>query len=313
MQCTPPVSARKTSPPRVMRILPPTVPRVTRNTCERTTAPVQDVAPGLPRSAMSSARPRASSRARTRLFISFRRQAVFSRLGTWCHDHRKLVLGLWVGRAPPRQRHRPAPSATPSATSSTCPTSSPKTGFDILDDHFGGQGTGIIGTIVFQADQGVDDPEVQAPMQDAVRRGRRARRRGPGREPLRARAASSRSRPRATEAGQDRLRQRRAARRHRVPPGRARSATRSSTTSPDIDGLRVELGGFIFAEFEEPSSEALGLGLRHRHPDRRLRLGAGHGPAGRRRAVRHRHRHRASSRCSATSARSPTSPPSSAS
>jgi len=28
---------------------------------------------------------------------------------------------------------------------------------------------------------------------------------------------------------------------------------------PDIDGLRVELGGFIFAEFEEPNSEALGL------------------------------------------------------
>ena len=29
--------------------------------------------------------------------------------------------------------------------------------------------------------------------------------------------------------------------------------------APDIDGLRIELGGFIFAEFEEPSSEVLGL------------------------------------------------------
>ena len=28
---------------------------------------------------------------------------------------------------------------------------------------------------------------------------------------------------------------------------------------PDVDGLRVELGGFIFAEFEEPNSEVLGL------------------------------------------------------
>ncbi len=28
---------------------------------------------------------------------------------------------------------------------------------------------------------------------------------------------------------------------------------------PEVKGLRVELGGFIFAGFEEPSSEALGL------------------------------------------------------
>ena len=28
---------------------------------------------------------------------------------------------------------------------------------------------------------------------------------------------------------------------------------------PDIEGLRVELGGFIFAEFEQPHSELLGL------------------------------------------------------
>ncbi len=28
---------------------------------------------------------------------------------------------------------------------------------------------------------------------------------------------------------------------------------------PEIDGLRVEMGGFIFAEFEEPSSELFGL------------------------------------------------------
>ena len=30
---------------------------------------------------------------------------------------------------------------------------------------------------------------------------------------------------------------------------------------PDIDGVRIELGGAIFAEFEAPSSEALGLGF----------------------------------------------------
>ena len=35
----------------------------------------------------------------------------------------------------------------------------------MLDRDFGGQGTGISGTIVFRADQGVDDPEVKAAME----------------------------------------------------------------------------------------------------------------------------------------------------
>ena len=29
--------------------------------------------------------------------------------------------------------------------------------------------------------------------------------------------------------------------------------------APDIEGLRIEMGGFVFAEFEQPSSEALGI------------------------------------------------------
>ena len=37
------------------------------------------------------------------------------------------------------------------------------------------------------------------------------------------------------------------------------SATGSPNSIPDIDGLRVELGGVIFGEGEPPSSEALGL------------------------------------------------------
>jgi len=40
-----------------------------------------------------------------------------------------------------------------------------KTGLDILDAQFGGQGSGIVGTIVFRADQGVDDPAVKEAMQ----------------------------------------------------------------------------------------------------------------------------------------------------
>ena len=175
-------------------------------------------------------------------------------------------------------------------------------GFDILDDQFGGQGTGTVGTIVFRAEQGVDDPEVRAADGGAVRpRSPRHRRRDPGREPLRRRRRAAdrvRGRPRPgkiayanVELPED-IDFTRAARDPRRDPGRRR---------PRSTGVRVELGGFIFAEFEQPSSELLGLGVRHRHPDRRVRLGARDGPAGRRRRCSASASAAPSSRCSATS------------
>ena len=82
-----------------------------------------------------------------------------TRLGPWAHDRRKLVVALWlvllVARVPSR-----APSEAASATSST-PDVESKAGFDILDAEFGGQGTGQVGTIVFRAERGVDDPAVR--------------------------------------------------------------------------------------------------------------------------------------------------------
>jgi RND superfamily putative drug exporter len=90
---------------------------------------------------------------------------VFSRLGTWCHDHRRLVLGLWVavvvlGFAVA------GVAGSAFRDEFNLPDVESRQGFDILDEHFGGQGTGAVGTIVFVADQGVDDAQVRAGMQD---------------------------------------------------------------------------------------------------------------------------------------------------
>ena len=41
----------------------------------------------------------------------------------------------------------------------TLPDVESKRGIDILDDQFGGQGAGQVGNIVFEADDGVEDPE----------------------------------------------------------------------------------------------------------------------------------------------------------
>ncbi|HKY68396.1 MAG TPA: MMPL family transporter, partial [Acidimicrobiales bacterium] len=172
------------------------------------------------------------------------------RLGTWCHDHRKLVLGLWVvafliGGA--------LQSSNAFRDEFNLPDSESKTGFDILDEHFEGEGTGITGTIVFEADQGVDDAEVEQAMQqvfdetaeldDVVR------------------VVSPYS-----EEGSRQIAENGTIAYADVEMPEDIDFTRAGEIRddivddlPDIDGLRVEMGGFIFAEFEQPSSETLGL------------------------------------------------------
>jgi putative drug exporter of the RND superfamily len=184
------------------------------------------------------------------------RALVFARLGPWCHDRRRYVLGAWVAVLL-------LGGVISGAVGSSfrdefnLPDVESKTGFDILDDQFGGQGTGVVGTIVFRAEQGVDDPAVREQMQalfdevatipDVVR--------------VQSPYAEGGEQQIATEgpdAGKvafanvelpDDIAFDRA--------GEIRDQIRDDT--PQIADVNVELGGFIFAEFEEPSSEILGI------------------------------------------------------
>ena len=88
---------------------------------------------------------------------------MFARLGTWCHDRRRLVLGLWVAVFLIGGAAQGAGNAY--RDEFNMPDVESRTGFDVLDEHFGGAGTGITGTIVYSAEQGVDDPEVREAMQ----------------------------------------------------------------------------------------------------------------------------------------------------
>jgi RND superfamily putative drug exporter len=181
---------------------------------------------------------------------------VFARLGPWCHDHRKLVLGLWLavlvfGGA--------ISSAVGTAFRDefNLPDVESKKGFDILEQSFGGQGTGQVGTIVFQAPQGVDDPEVRQAMEglfDRVAQIQDVNRvESPYAEGGERQIASQG--PEAGKIGYANI---------ELPDDV--SFTRAFeirqeifADAPQVDGLRIELGGFIFSEFEEPSSEVLGL------------------------------------------------------
>jgi RND superfamily putative drug exporter len=180
---------------------------------------------------------------------------MFARLGPWCHDRRRIVLGLWIavmivinGLSSSIGEDYKADFSQPGLESSD--------GLDLLEERFGGQGAGLTGTIVFEAEQGIDDPEVRAGMEAIFER--------VDEEPFVTRVESPYDPAYA---------------------GQLVSASSGGTIAfanigmpddvefsdaedlrkmildevPDIDGLNVELGGFIFAEFEEPTAELIGL------------------------------------------------------
>ena len=181
---------------------------------------------------------------------------MFARIGPWCHDRRRLVLGLWIallvvsnGVANGVGQDYHADTSLPGAESTD--------GFDVLEAEFGGQGTGYVGTIVFRAEQGVDDPEVKAGMQqlftevaglEGVTRVESPY--DPGGERLIASQGG--------DAGK-------IAYANVELPEDVEFATASDVSheirdrAPDVDGLRVERGGYIFADFEEPNAEVFGL------------------------------------------------------
>jgi RND superfamily putative drug exporter len=185
-----------------------------------------------------------------------RGRGFFLRLGPWCHDRRRIVLAAWVAVLV-------LGGVVSGAVGNgfrdefNLPDVESKRGFDILDADFGGQGTGQVGTIVYRADQGVDDPEVRAAMEalfaevaeipDVTRvespyaEGGERQIASEGREAGTIAFAN-------VEMPEDIDFARAVEIRDEILAG-----------APEIPGLRIELGGYIFAEFEEPSSEILGL------------------------------------------------------
>ena len=180
---------------------------------------------------------------------------MFAKLGSWCHRRRRSVVVLWflalvaLGAAS-------GAIGTSFKDEFTLPDVESRTGFDILDRSFGGQGTGITGSIVFRAEQGVDDPAVREAMSTFF-------------DDLDARddlmvvspydegAAQqiARSGPDAGKIAYAQL---------EAPEDASFDETLKisediQAQAPDIPGVELEVGGAAFAEFEEPSSEILGL------------------------------------------------------
>src|SRR5262245_38577550 len=129
-------------------------------------------------------------------------------------------------------------------------------GFDIIDANFGGAGGGQTGSIVFHADQGVTDPEVEQAMQayfaevDAI----------PDVTVV-SPYDGNEDRQIAQTGDQAGLV---AYAQVEVPQDMSFEQTteigkRMNDLKPTVAGVQFEVGGSVFAEFEPPESELLGL------------------------------------------------------
>lgn len=86
------------------------------------------------------------------------------RLGGWCFDHRRAAVSLWAA-ALVLVLGLAAAIGPAFGDGAAVPDSDSAAGFAVLEEHFPELGTGgQSGTIVFRADQGVDQPEVVAAM-----------------------------------------------------------------------------------------------------------------------------------------------------
>src|SRR5690606_10358215 len=96
---------------------------------------------------------------------------MFSRLGRWCFRNRGKVVLLCIG-AMVAAGLLSNLIGTSFSTEFALPDVESRRGFEIIDEHFdGNDAAGEGGTIVFRAEQGVEDPAVVAvmvPFLDAV-------------------------------------------------------------------------------------------------------------------------------------------------
>jgi RND superfamily putative drug exporter len=182
-------------------------------------------------------------------------ETVLARLGRWSHNHRVRVVIAWVAALFVLGGVMGA-AGTDFRSEFTLPDVESARGFDIIDEHFAGQGGGQTGSIVFRAEQGVDDPAVRQAMEayfadvDAIPDVSVVSPYGPGGD-----------RQIAQEGDQAGLV---AYAQVEVPQDMSFEETvdigsEMEDLMPTVAGVDIEIGGQVFAEFEPPSSELLGL------------------------------------------------------
>ena len=183
---------------------------------------------------------------------------MWARLGRFSFRRRRYVLGAWIAVLVAVFALVGTIGAS-SDSSFSIPDSESKSGFDTLDTYFGGLGSGRSGTIVFRADQGVEDPEVQAAMTalfDEV-------------DQIEGVTLTSPYSPEGQVAGQIATEGELAGlvAYAQIDLDQSLSETQTGEIGveigdmlpTDVEGLQIEIGGQALGEFEPPESELIGL------------------------------------------------------
>jgi len=181
---------------------------------------------------------------------------MLARLGRWCFRHRRATLVVWLVALFGVGILANVVVGPAFSSQFTIPASESASGFEVVTREFPSVGAGSqSGTIVFRADQGVNDPAVEAAMTDLFDQVDAL----PGVtvvSPYNPAAAAGQVNQDGTIAFadinlDDSLDQNEM----------AATGTKIGDMLPTIDGLQVEVGGQVLAEFEPPESELIGLGF----------------------------------------------------
>ena len=94
-----------------------------------------------------------------------RNVGLIARIGEWCFVRRRWAASAWIAGLVLLMGVSGA-LGPDYAEDFEIPESQSRSGFEVLDEHFAGVGAGFGGSIVFEADQGVDDPVIVAAMEE---------------------------------------------------------------------------------------------------------------------------------------------------
>ncbi|HET6952845.1 MAG TPA: MMPL family transporter [Acidimicrobiales bacterium] len=182
---------------------------------------------------------------------------MFASLGRWCYRRRWFVIAAWLVVLVAGGGLLSA-AGTESRSDFDLPDVESRRGTEIIEDHFGGVGAGWNGSVVFEADQGVASPEVEAAMTELFA----AIDDIEGVEVISPYAPEGAAQisQRGDRAGEIAFAD------VELPSETTQEEAAAITDEverlvPEIDGVDIYLGGEIFADFEAPSSEAIGLGF----------------------------------------------------
>jgi putative drug exporter of the RND superfamily len=178
---------------------------------------------------------------------------MFASLGRWCFRNRRATLGVWLLSFILITVVGSAVIGSGFSSDNEIPSSESASGFDVLDEYFAEQGgSGLSGSIVYQSDAGANDPAVKAEMEalfaevDTIEGvtvlspyapfGERQINDDGTTAYATVNLANDIDEVESAEIGKE-----------------------IAALLPNVDGLRIEVGGAALGGFEPPESELIGL------------------------------------------------------